>query len=77
LAAVVADVVGDELVWSDLDLVVRLDLDADLLGVEPPMWWHDGTARLRAVFSTDRFRPAPGHTPRIIDELAGSATCIN
>jgi hypothetical protein len=70
------DVVGDELVWSDLNVVVRLALDADLIGVEPCLWWHDGAARLQAVLSTDRFRPSPGHTLTVIDELAGSTMRI-
>lgn len=69
-----ADIVDDELVWSELDVVVRLSLDAGLIGVAPHRWWHDGTARLQAVFA-DRFRPAPGHLT-VIDETAGTATQI-
>jgi hypothetical protein len=46
--------VGDEMVWDDLDILVRLAFDADLIGSEPQMWWHGDGARLRVLFATDR-----------------------
>jgi hypothetical protein len=71
-----AEVVGDELVWDDLDIGVRLVLDVDLIGTSPGQWWHAGPARLRALLTTDRFRPAPGQRLTIIDEAAGTTTRI-
>jgi hypothetical protein len=69
--------VGDETVWDDLDIVVRLVFDADLIGNEPQMWWHDGGARLRVLFATDRFRAPPGRQIAIADEAAGAVTRIS
>jgi hypothetical protein len=72
----VAQVVGDEWVWDGLDIGVRLAPDVDLIGTSPQQWWHEGPARLRALFRTDRFRPAPDDQLTIIDEGAGAPTRI-
>ena len=69
--------VGDELVWEDLDIVVRLAIDPDVVGSDPQMWWHDGGARLRVLFATDRFRPQPGRRIAIADEASGTVTRIS
>ncbi len=69
--------VGDEMVWDDLDIVVRLAFDADLIGSEPQMWWHDGGARLRVMFATDRFRVPSGRQIVIADEAAEAMTRIS
>ncbi|WP_433087490.1 hypothetical protein ACQP1P_16195 [Dactylosporangium sp. CA-052675] len=71
-----ADVIGDELVWNDLSIAVRLTLDADFVGVAPQMWWRDGVARLRAVFATDRFRLPPDQQLTVTDEAAGTVATI-
>jgi hypothetical protein len=61
---------GGDLVWSDLDIVTRLEFDADLIGVAPDEWWRDGPARLQNVFATRRFRLSPGHRVVIADEAS-------
>jgi hypothetical protein len=71
-----ADVVDDELVWTDLDIAVRVTLDADLFGVARQRWWHDAAARLQAAFATDRFRSMPDRRVTIVDEATGAATQI-
>jgi hypothetical protein len=63
-------------VWSDLHIGVRLTLAADLIGAASQVWWHDGTARLQALFDTDRFRPASGNAFAIVDESAATTTRI-
>lgn len=72
-----ADIIGDELVWNDLSIAVRLTLDADLVGVPSQMWWQDGAARLRAVFATDRFRLPPDRHLTVTDEAAGTVATID
>jgi hypothetical protein len=62
--------IGEELVWDDLEIRVRFELDADLIGVAPGEWWRDGPSRLREILAAPRYQPAPGHRVTIIDEAA-------
>jgi hypothetical protein len=39
--------------------------------------WHDGGARLRVLFATDRFRAPSGRQIAIADEAAGAVTRIS
>jgi hypothetical protein len=71
-----AETVGDEWVWDDLSVAVRLTLDADLIAVAPQVWWQDGVARLRAVFDTDRFRLQRDRQLVVTDEAAGTVATI-
>jgi hypothetical protein len=64
--------VDDRLIWSDLDIVVRLELDAQLIGVAPDLWWQDGLARLRRVFAAPRFHLSADDHFAIIDEATGA-----
>jgi hypothetical protein len=66
----------DELAWNDLDIITRLELDADLIGTAPDEWWRDGLARLQSVFATDRFRLPPGHRVAITDEASEAVTHV-
>jgi hypothetical protein len=64
--------VDDRLVWSDLDIVVRLELDAQLIGVAPEQRWQDGPARLQHVFATRRFNLRADDRLVILDEATGT-----
>jgi hypothetical protein len=44
--------VDDRLVWTDLAIGVRLELDAQLIGIAAAAWWQDRPARLQNVFVT-------------------------
>ena len=71
-----ADIIGDELVWNDLSIAVRLTLNADLIGAAPHLWWKNGVARLQGVFATDRFRLPPDRHIAVTDEATGTAATI-
>lgn len=71
-----AENTGDELVWNDLSIAVRLTLDADLIGVAPQVWWRHGVARLRAVFDTDRFQLQPDRQLMVTDEATGTVASV-
>lgn len=66
-----------DLVWNDLDILARFELDADLIGVAADEWWRDGPIRLRDVFATPHFRLAPGHRLTITDEATDTILQIN
>jgi hypothetical protein len=47
--------VGDQVVWDDLSIEVRMALDPDIIGAAPGTWWGDGPARPREVFAAGSF----------------------
>lgn len=71
-----AEIVGDELVWNDLDIAVRLTLDVEFLGVPPQSWWRDSVARLRAVFDSNSVRLQPDRQLLVTDEAAETVASI-
>ncbi|HEV7711331.1 MAG TPA: hypothetical protein VGP16_24290 [Asanoa sp.] len=66
------DVVGDEVVWDGLSIVVRMTLDPAVIDAPSAWWWSDGQARLRTLFSTGDFRLKPGYRVNITDDAAGA-----
>jgi hypothetical protein len=65
--------VDDRLVWTDLDIAVRLELDAQLIGVAPEVWWQDGPARLQDMFATLRFHLTADDELVVLDEATGTS----
>jgi hypothetical protein len=75
-AAVEPQRVDDGLVWSGLDIVVRLELDAQLVGVAPEAWWQDGPARLRDVFATLGVHLTADDQVVVLDEATGTTLTL-
>jgi hypothetical protein len=66
----------DRLAWSNLNIVVRLELDAQLIGVAPELWWQDGPARLQLVFATPHFHLTADDQLVVLDEATGTTLKI-
>jgi hypothetical protein len=64
--------VDDRLVWTDLAIVVRLELDAQLIGIASEAWWQDGPARLQDVLATLSFHLAAHDQLVVLDEATGT-----
>jgi len=68
--------VDDRLVWSDLAIEVRLELDAQLIGIGPELWWQDGPARLQHIFGSPHFHLAADDQLVILDEATGTTLTV-
>lgn len=64
--------VGEELVWTDLDIATQMMLDPELLGVGSDRWWQAGTDRLRALFESDEHRLPLGCSVAIGNEVTST-----
>jgi hypothetical protein len=65
--------IGEEFVWTDLDIATQMMLDPELIGVGSDRWWQAGTDRLRALFESDEHRLSPGCSVAIRNEVTGTS----
>jgi hypothetical protein len=68
--------VDDRLIWTDLDIAVRLEPDPQLIGIAPEVWWQDGPTRLQDVFATLHVQLMADDQLVVLDEATGTTLNI-